>query len=179
LRVVFLGRISPIKNLAFALRILQDVRAPVQFNIHGPLEDEDYWRMCLDMAADLPRHVGVTHHGAYPNANLPELLSRADLLLLPTAGENFGHAIFEALSCGVPVVISDRTPWRDLAAHHAGWDLPLDVPEAYAAAIDSYAQMDPESRAVWQNGAATRAKQHVRTSNAVLENCRVLESLLP
>ena len=34
--------------------------------------------------------------------------------LLPTGGENFGHAIFEALSCGVPALISDRTPWRDL-----------------------------------------------------------------
>ena len=39
LRVVFLGRISPIKNLAYAIRVLQDVRAPVEFDIHGPIED--------------------------------------------------------------------------------------------------------------------------------------------
>lgn len=177
LRLVFLGRISPIKNLAFALRLLHDVTTPVQFDIHGPIEDEDYWRMCQEMATSLPAHIGVTHHGPYANSGLPELLSHADLLLLPTAGENFGHAIFEALSCGVPVLISDRTPWRDLAASQAGWDLPLDAPEAFAATIDSFAQMDPPGRAIWRNCAAKRARQHASTGDAVAENRNMLEAL--
>lgn len=177
LRLVFLGRISPIKNLAFAIRVLHDVHTPVQFDIHGPVEDDDYWRMCQEMATTLPPNVGVTHHGPYANSSLPELLAQADLLLLPTAGENFGHAIFEALSCSVPALISDRTPWRDLAASKAGWDLPLDAPETFAATIDSFAQMERKTRAIWQNGAAKRANEHVKSSDAVAENRRLLRAL--
>ncbi|GHD14228.1 glycosyltransferase [Tianweitania populi] len=177
LRLAFLGRITSIKNLAFALRVLQDVQTPVQFDIHGPIEDEDYWQMCLMMAAELPPHVGVTHHGAYPNAELPAILSRTDLLFLPTAGENFGHAIFEALSCGVPALISDRTPWRDLSAAHAGWDLPIDGPEAFAAAIDSFAAMDETARAVWKDGARRRAEATVAGSDAVSRSRALLEDL--
>ena len=177
LRLAFLGRITSIKNLAFALRVLQDVQTPVQFDIHGPVEDEDYWQMCLMMAAELPPHVGVTHHGAYANADLPAILSRTDLLFLPTAGENFGHAIFEALSCGVPALISDRTPWRDLSDAHAGWDLPINGPEAFAAAIDSFAAMDESARAVWRDGARSQAEATVANSDAVSRSRALLEDL--
>ena len=51
-----------------------------------------------------------------------------DLFFLPTRGENFGHVIAEALSVGTPVLISDQTPWRKLAAVGLGHDLPLAVP---------------------------------------------------
>src|SRR4030095_14144490 len=44
LRVVFLSRLSPKKNLLGALRILGTVRGSVEFNIYGPVGDERYWR---------------------------------------------------------------------------------------------------------------------------------------
>jgi hypothetical protein len=44
---------------------------------------------------------------------------------MATWGENFGHSIAEALNHGLPVVISDRTPWRNLHKISAGWDIPL------------------------------------------------------
>lgn len=55
--------------------------------------------------------------------------------MLPTKGENFGHAIFEALNLGKPVLISDQTPWRNLSAAGAGWDLPLDSQDAFVEAL--------------------------------------------
>ncbi|MBS9719462.1 glycosyltransferase [Tianweitania sp. BSSL-BM11] len=177
LRLAFLGRITSIKNLAFALRVLQDVQTPVQFDIHGPIEDEDYWQMCLAMAAELPDHVGVTHQGPYANADLPAMLSHTDLLFSPTAGENFGHAIFEALSCGVPALISDRTPWRDLAAAQAGWDLPITGPETFAETIDRFATMDESARSIWRQGARKRAEATVADSDAVARSRALLEGL--
>ena len=69
----------------------------------------------------------------------PELIREAvvssDLLFLPTAGENFGHAIQEALAAGCPVLISDRTRWRDLAPKGVGWDLPLSAPDRFVAVL--------------------------------------------
>lgn len=46
-RVIFLSRIAPKKNLVYALHVLQRVRCRVDFSIYGPLEDRDYWSACL------------------------------------------------------------------------------------------------------------------------------------
>ena len=177
LRLAFLGRITPVKNLDVALRILSEVRTPIRFDIHGPVEDGPYWRACQQIIAGLPDHIAVIQHGAYRNADLADHLARADLLFLPTAGENFGHAIFEALSCGVPVLISDRTPWRNLEASQAGWDLPLEQHQAFAAAIDRFAAMDDTARARWRLGARLLAERHVLASDAVGANQQMLRRL--
>jgi glycosyltransferase involved in cell wall biosynthesis len=56
--------------------------------------------------------------------------------VLPTLGENFGHAIFEALSAGRPVLISNQTPWHNLASQKIGWDISLDRPKEFVKAIE-------------------------------------------
>jgi glycosyltransferase involved in cell wall biosynthesis len=89
------------------------------------------------------------------------------MLFLPTTGENFGHAIFEALSCAVPVLISDTTPWRGLAAIRAGWDLPLQDPTAFAAVIDAYLAMSEAERWQLQRGARAAAEAWVRETGSV------------
>ena len=35
-------------------------------------------------------------------------------------GENFGHAIYESLACGRPVIISPYTPWNDVERTKGG-----------------------------------------------------------
>ena len=60
-------------------------------------------------------------------------------------GQRRAVAIAEALLTGMPVVISDQTPWRNLEAANAGWDLPLDDLSAFAAAIQQMADMDGEA----------------------------------
>lgn len=42
LRIVFLSRIAPKKNLSFALRVIAQVHEPVVFDIYGPVADEEY-----------------------------------------------------------------------------------------------------------------------------------------
>lgn len=44
-----------------------------------------------------------------PAEELAGLYGAADLLLLPSRHENFGNVVVEALACGCPVAISDRT----------------------------------------------------------------------
>lgn len=48
----------------------------------------------------------------------------ASLFLLPSHSENFGLVIAEALAAGVPAVVTDTTPWRDLAREGAGACVP-------------------------------------------------------
>ncbi|HBP88415.1 MAG TPA: glycosyltransferase [Nitrospirales bacterium] len=126
LRIVFLSRISKMKNLDFALMVLQKSHFPVQFDIWGTLEDKAYWRTCQKLMESMPDHVEVRYRGVAEHAEVNSILSNYDLFFLPTLGENYGHVIAEALSVGTPVLLSDQTPWRNLSCQGVGWDLPLE-----------------------------------------------------
>jgi glycosyltransferase involved in cell wall biosynthesis len=177
LRLCFLGRISRVKNLDLALRSLARVKTPVVFDIYGPIEDRAHWEECRALIAALPPHVAVTANGEIANSAAPQMLARHDLLFLPSRSENFGHAIFEALCCGVPVLIGDATPWRGLAEARAGWDLPLEA-EAFARAIDAFAGMDDASRARLRDGARALAERRTRESDAVAATRRMFRHAL-
>lgn len=146
LRIVFLSRIAPMKNLDYAIEVLGNVRCPVLFDIYGPLEDEDYWASCQRRIARLPANIITTYHGSIPPSCVRKVFSQYDLFLLPTRGENYGHVIAESLSVGTPVLISDQTPWRDLEADGLGWDVPLDQAGVFAGLIEKKAQESPDER---------------------------------
>ena len=125
LNVVFLARLTRMKNLEFALEVLSECPLLVKFDIWGTKEDETYWRTCERKIAAMPANIQVCYRGVAEHICVPKILSDYDLLFLPTIGENYGHVIAEALSVGTPVLISDRTPWRQLTEEGVGWDLPL------------------------------------------------------
>lgn len=156
LRAVFLSRISPMKNLRGVLTSLASVRAPVSLHIYGAREDPEYWAACEQEIGRLPAHVKVEYRGVVAPDDVIPTLARYDLFFLPTLGENFGHVILEALLAGCPVLISDRTPWRDLEAGQAGLDVPLGNEGLLVGALERFAAMDdPEFRA-WSRGARQR-----------------------
>ncbi|MGO9483955.1 MAG: glycosyltransferase family 4 protein [Rhodomicrobium sp.] len=161
LRLVFLSRIDRMKNLDGAIRVLQGVRSPVLFDVYGPATDPDYWDECQKSIASLPPHIEVHYRGAIDNREVAQTLAGYDLFFLPTLGENFGHAIFDALEVGLPILISDQTPWQDLEREMAGWSLPLSGPSAFASAIDGFAQMSPADRARLKQGARRLAERYV------------------
>ena len=174
LRLAFLGRVARIKNLDLALHALSLVATRVVFDIYGPIEDAAYWRECRRIIAALPAHIMVAMHGEIVNAATPEMFARHDLLFLPSRSENFGHAIFEALCCGVPALIGDATPWRDLERAEAGWDLPLE-PSAFAGAIDRFAALDATTRARLRAGAHALAARRNCEIDAIESTRRMLQ----
>lgn len=120
---------------------------PVDLDIWGPIDDEGYWRQCLRAISGVPPHVRIVYRGAVPHEGVASTLSGYDVFLLPTLGENFGHVIFEALACGLPCVISDRTPWRNLRQAGVGADLPLEGEDAFVRVLEEYAVLDGDARA--------------------------------
>ncbi len=68
LRVCFLSRISPMKNLDFALRVLRQIKVGVEFNIYGPIELPSYWALCESLIGELPAHVHVSYLGSVENS---------------------------------------------------------------------------------------------------------------
>lgn len=54
-------------------------------------------------------------HGA------PPPYAVASLFLLPSHNENFGLTVAEAMAHGVPVVVTDTTPWQQVSDSNRGW----------------------------------------------------------
>jgi glycosyltransferase involved in cell wall biosynthesis len=170
LSVVFLSRIVGIKNLDGVLRCLRGVTARVDLAVYGPVEDAQYWEHCLALAAELPPQVRMEYRGELSPAAVRPTLAGADLLFLPSHDENHGHVIAEALSVGCPVLISDRTPWRELAAAGAGWDVPIDDVAGYRAAIEAAAALDEAAHAAMRTAAREFFNMATDRASAVAEN---------
>jgi glycosyltransferase involved in cell wall biosynthesis len=153
LRLVFLSRISRMKNLHGALAMLRDVAAPVKLDIYGPREDPAYWAECEALLGSLPPNIEARYRGGLAPDEVIPTLATYDAFLLPSLGENFGHVIHEALLAGCPVILSDRTPWLHLAECHVGFDIPLDRPEAFRSAIERLAAMDDREHRSWCDSA--------------------------
>lgn len=177
LRAIFLGRVSPMKNLDYALEALAHVRSPVAFSIYGPAEDVAYATECRRISADLPVHVTVDWVGPVEPAEVPGIMADNDLFFLPTRGENFGHVIAEALGAGTPVLIADTTPWRGLSDLGVGEDLPLADPVAFAAAIDRQAALSPEQAIEKRAQTFAYARQRQREGADVEANRRLFAAL--
>jgi glycosyltransferase involved in cell wall biosynthesis len=142
LRIVFLSRISPMKNLLALIRAAGHLRGSVNLDIWGPIDDAEYWRQCQKEMALLPGNVVATYCGESRHESVPDVLGRADVFALPTLGENYGHVIHEALSAGCPVVISDRTSWRNLTEVGVGFDVSLENIEYFVRSIQTFIDMD-------------------------------------
>lgn len=175
LRVVFLARIAPMKNLDYALRALASSGVALTFDVYGMIDDRNYWSECQALVAAMPSHVTVAYHGPLPHENVAATIARHDVLLLPTRGENYGHVIAESLAQGTPVLISDRTPWRGLAEAGVGWDLPLEQSgHAFVAALETLSGMDPAGYEQMRLRAAHYGAKHMENVSAVEANRSIL-----
>lgn len=172
LKIAFLSRISQKKNLIGALRSLSAVRSPVSFDVYGPAsrpEDIAYREECQRLAETLPDHIAVRFCGEVEHSVVSQTLSGYDLFFLPTLGENFGHAILEALAAGLPILIADTAPWRDLEAKGIGWDLGPHDYEGYAKNIDQVAAMTADEHKAMRKVALNFAKNYIYSSPAVTQ----------
>lgn len=178
LRVVFLSRIDRKKNLHYALECLASAGIKAAYDIYGPVSDEAYWRECQAVIRTMPCNVTVTHRGVVTQREVPLVLSQYDLFFMPTLGENFGHAIVDALAVGLPVLISDQTNWRDLEAIRAGWDIPLDDREATIAALRWLDAAGPDERWRLSVGAHRYITEKLADDDAVRATQSCLDQLI-
>ena len=170
LRVCFLSRISSKKNLDFGLKVLSDVSVPVQFDIYGPKESSVYWEECLKLISELPSNISVSYVGALEHSKVCETIAKYEIFFLPTRGENFGHVFIESWMAGVPVLISDQTPWRDLEIKKLGWDISLDKPDKFVTILNNYKKMNYIDRIAVRKSCFEFASEQVNGQEAIILN---------
>lgn len=124
LKLICFSLISRKKNIGFLIDLLASGKLPgITLDIVGPVKDKDYWAECQ---ASIQRSNGAVRYlGDCHPAKVTAVLSQYHLFVLPTHGENFGHAIVESMSAFRPVIISTHTPWKDIMPFKGGFSLPL------------------------------------------------------
>lgn len=145
LKFLSVGRISPVKN-TFELVEMFSKLSELQLKLVGTEDDQGYLEKCVEVINASPNIAAIGGRNA---EEIKQDYQNADFFISMTSGENFGHAIIEALSFGCPVIISDQTPWNDLEKFGAGWVMPLEdnarwedvLKHAIALSDEDYAQM--------------------------------------
>lgn len=173
LRLVSVARIAVEKNTLFAIECLQGLEGDIRFDLFGPVYDQGYWQQCQEAIHKLDPRIKVSWNGVIHPDQVPELFAGYHALFMPSRGENFGHTMAEALLSGLPLLISDRTPWKDLEQHQAGWDLPLDDVPAFKRAIQHLLEADQGTFDQWSRGAFRLAGRYLNDPDHVERSFRL------
>lgn len=180
LKLVFLSRLTEKKGLHTLLQMLQSQQGEISLEVVGPDEEAGYWQRCAAIIAQLPANIQVTKSPPLPPEEAFEKLQSAHCFAMPTLGENFGHAIFEALRAGRPVLISDKSPWRELERQKVGFDIPLDKTGLFEQAISQLVAFDQFQWEEWARASWGFAATYVGGGGLVAENRALLEeAMLP
>src|SRR5260370_7192715 len=78
---------------------------------------------------------GLDHVGGLDPAGLPAVYNLARVLAPPAWYEGFGLPPLEAMACGTPVVVSDRSSLPDVV-DGAGLVVPAEQPDAWRKALE-------------------------------------------
>jgi len=173
LKILFLSRIAPKKNLEFALEVLETVSAPAEFHIYGTIEDQPYWENCKKIIEKMPSNISVQYCGVIEHEKVHGIMKSHDLFFFPTKGENFGHVIFEALAAGTPVLISDQTPWKDIEEKGVGWVRSLEEKQNFSQIIEKFLKDEEKVRLAQRTKVRQYAVSYTK-KNAILSANREL-----
>ena len=114
-RILFVGRLTEVKNLFSLIEAIAGT--PYSLDLFGTGELEDELRnYALEIGAR------VRFMGSVPNSELPHIINRYPLFVLPSITEGMPKALLEAMACGVAVLCTDVPGIREVIRHgYNGW----------------------------------------------------------
>ncbi len=164
LHLVSIALLSPMKNHLLVLQSLQKCPAEIIYDIYGAIKDKDYWRKCMELIKILPTNISINYKGDIEPSKVEEALKMSHVFILPSKSENFGHAIYEALSAGRPVITSKNTPWNNLQINLAGFNVSVNAADEIVSAINHFANMNNIEIENWSNAAKVYSQNAIDVS---------------
>jgi alpha-1,6-mannosyltransferase len=156
--VLYVGRLSPEKDLEVLLRAHESMNARVGCQLliagEGPLEKK-IERYCSRESS--ARFLGAVPYGP----ELARLYHASDVLALPSRNEAFGLVVLEALACGLPVVAVNSGGPTETVRENVGYLAAPGDDAAFAAAIETAIE---SSRGASGASEAQRRRRYVETS---------------
>jgi glycosyltransferase involved in cell wall biosynthesis len=137
--ILFMGTLEPRKNVgalldAYGALVADMADAPPLWLAGGATEASAPW---LQRIAQPPLAGRVEHLGYITSDRRYDLYARASMLVLPSHLEGFGIPVLEAMTAGVPVVVSNRGALPEVAGG-AGQVIEPDDVRGIAAAMRRY-----------------------------------------
>jgi glycosyltransferase involved in cell wall biosynthesis len=157
-RLLFVGRLIRTKGARDAIRALGLARdLPATLDVAGDGFDRG---ACQTLAAELGLTGRVRFHGWLPRPQVQQLYRSADVFVFPSYREPGGTVTFEAMSHGLPVLVSDLGGPGTFVDPTCGIRVHPVTPEQYArdlAAALTRLVTDPDLRRALGEGARRRA----------------------
>ena len=123
--VLFIGRLSPIKNLAMLIEAFAALSDPAVLVLAGPAESD--YEIELRRAM---RQYGIGDRVIFTGPLYDEeklaALAAAKLVVLPSLMESYGNAAAEAVAAGVPVLVTETCGIAPQIHRRAGLAVPVE-----------------------------------------------------
>ncbi len=167
-----LGFAQGIYNLCKAIDFNQ---LGAEFHIYGAGGEQE----ALSELVEEHPHRGIFFHGAVSRDEIPAVLSRADVTIIPLALNIFGAVpskIYESMAAGVPILFSgDGEGARIINSDNVGWVSP---PADYEALKRNIAYLREHPQEVWAKREHCRHVAHNKynLSRQVHDLARFIES---
>ena len=134
--VLFLGRLHPHKRVMFvieAARLLMECGHKMKFRIVGP--DEGDLSRAQQRVKEYSLENSVEFVGPLAHDQVAEEFLNASLYVLPSVDESFGMTLLEAMSLGVPAIVTNGIQIRELLERRRAAMVVSPNPESLAAGI--------------------------------------------
>lgn len=143
--IAIVSRVAEEKNSLFAIEVLNKMKTKVTVHWIGDSVNPDYFQHFKQQVGLLPTSIDFEFHGGQSKRFIHQILDESSFFFLPTLGENFGHAIFEALAAGCPSVIGENTPFRQIEDYKCGALVNLKDVKNTAEILDQHISMPLEN----------------------------------
>lgn len=117
---LFVGTMEPRKNIHNLLRAFERLN-PEKYDIYLVIVGEKGWRgkELKKYLADYNLGSRIVLTGYVPRDIMISLYKKSACLIFPSLYEGFGFPILEAMSCGIPVITSNTSSMKEIAADAA------------------------------------------------------------
>lgn len=102
LKLIFVGSLSPRKNLKVVLKALEDLD-DIELSVIGDGEERN---MLEDFAGR--NHLPVAFFGKRRMVEIPSIMEQHDILILPSLHDGWGAVVNEAITLGLYVIVSEK-----------------------------------------------------------------------
>ena len=150
--ILFVGRLTPQKNISSLLTALLDFDAKTMIIGNGVLNNE--LQSCIDNSKNK-----IIWKGKVPNSELPIFMNRSSIFILPSLYEGHPKTLIEAMACGMPVIGADSPGIREMIDHGVNGYLCSTDPANIRKAIEQLLS-NPDLRRTLGNNARQYAKEN-------------------
>lgn len=165
---LYLGRINPIKGIKELLDVSKYFINEIKFNVAGPTDNEYAQRMIRKRQIDNINNVNFI--GPKYGQEKSKLFLESDFIILPSRGEGYPLTILEAMSFGLPVIVTNLPEvGEEIREYQAGIIIEDEGLESIKKAIDKFLNLTDEEY-LKMSGNAMKLVTEKHTDNHIVRS---------